>query len=110
MIQVRKACLITLERLRMKSQANNITYLKSKNILPLFYYFLQDPAQEMRTMALQSIYSFGPQGELMLIEGLAKDKNPVIRGECAKGLGLFGPHTFRAIIFGLRDAEESVRM
>ena len=50
MIQVRKACLITLERLRMKSQANNITYLKSKNILPLFYYFLQDPAQEMRTV------------------------------------------------------------
>ncbi len=38
-------------------------------------------------MALESIYSFGPQGELMLIEGLAKDKNPVIRGECAKGLG-----------------------
>ena len=38
-------------------------------------------------MALQSIYSFGPQGELMLIEGLAKDKNPTIRGECAKGLG-----------------------
>lgn len=74
-------------------------------------------------MALQSIYSFGPQGELMLIEGLAKDKNSTIRAECAKGLGIFptdyfvanllkglyGPHTFRALIFGLRDPEENVR-
>ena len=50
MIQVRKPCLITLEKLRMRAQANNITYLKSKNILPLFYYFLQDPSQEMRTV------------------------------------------------------------
>ncbi len=38
-------------------------------------------------MALQSIYLFGPQGELMLIEGLAKDKTPIIRAECARGLG-----------------------
>lgn len=98
MVQVRKSCLITLEKLRSKSQGNNITYLKSRNILPLFYFFLQDPSSEIRDvtsdkfsvivqMALQSIYSFGPQGELMLIEGLAKDKNPLIRSECAKGLG-----------------------
>lgn len=40
-------------------------------------------------MALESIYTFGPQGELMLIEGLAKDKNSTIRAECAKGLGTF---------------------
>jgi len=39
-------------------------------------------------MALQSIYQFGPQGELMLIEGIAKDKNPIIRAECARGLGI----------------------
>ena len=52
MLQVRKACLITLERLRSKAQDNNITYLKSKNILPLFYYFLQDSSQELRTVNL----------------------------------------------------------
>ena len=61
-------------------------------------------------MALQSIYSFGPQGELLLIEGLTKDKNPTIRIECAKGLSIYGAHTFRALIFGLRDTEEAVRM
>jgi len=60
-------------------------------------------------MAVHSIFSFGPQGELLLIEGLTKDKNPVIRTECAKGLSIFGPHTFRALIFGLRDTEETVR-
>ena len=60
-------------------------------------------------MALSSIHAFGPQGELMLIEGLTKDKSPQIRAECAKGLALFGPHTFRAMIFGLRDVEDSVR-
>jgi len=76
-------------------------------------------------MALQSIYLFGPQGELMLIEGLAKDKTPIIRAECARGLGnpinplfssthlitgLYGPHTFRTLLFGLRDNEEIVRL
>lgn len=57
MIQVRKACLITLEKLRMKAHSNNITYLKSKNILPLFYYFLQDPSQEIKSVKIPS-YDF----------------------------------------------------
>ena len=48
MLQVRKACLATLEKLRVKAQNNNITYLKPKNILPLFYYFLQDGSNQIR--------------------------------------------------------------
>ena len=52
MLQVRKACLATLERLRVKAQSNNITYLKPKNILPLFYYFLQDHAYQIREVTL----------------------------------------------------------
>jgi hypothetical protein len=109
MIQVRKACLGTLERLRARAHNTNITYLRARNILPLFYFFLQDAAPELRTVAIQSIHSFGPQGELLLIEGLTKDKNTVIRQECARGLSMYGSHTFRALIFGLRDVEESVR-
>lgn len=50
MTQVRKACLVTLEKLRLKAQSNNITYLKSRNVLPLFYYFLQDVESEIRTV------------------------------------------------------------
>jgi len=45
-------------------------------------------------MALRSIHQFGPQGELMLIEGIAKDKNSVIRAECARGLGINFLFTF----------------
>jgi len=64
MIQVRKPCLITLEKLRTKAQVNNITYLKSKNILPLFYYFLQDPSQEMRTVRYFFVFKlkYNPDG------------------------------------------------
>ena len=41
----------------------------------------------IRKMAMNSIFEFGPQGELIFIEGLTKDKNVVIRQQCAKGLG-----------------------
>lgn len=50
MVQVRKACLLTLEKLRLKAHNNNITYLKSRNILPLFYYFLRDSDDEIRAV------------------------------------------------------------
>ena len=50
MLQVRRACLMTLEKLRAKAYNTNITYLKSRNILPLFYYFLQDTSNEIKTV------------------------------------------------------------
>lgn len=109
MIQVRKACLETLDVLRERSIHNNITYLKPRHILPFFYYFLQDQSGKIRRMAMKSIYAFGPQGELIFIEGLTKDRSAVIRAQCAKGLGLYGPKSFRALLFGLRDVEETVR-
>jgi hypothetical protein len=57
-------------------------------------------------MAMLCIRSFGPQAELIFIEGLTKDKNPLIRCECARGLASLGVQNFRALLFGLRDAEE----
>ncbi|EGR34180.1 HEAT repeat protein [Ichthyophthirius multifiliis] len=109
MIEVRKACLQTLEVLRNRAQDSNITYLKSRNVLPLFYFFLQDSSSEIRKIAIESIQSYGPQAELMFIEGLTKDKNHIIRSECAKGLGQLGVQNFRALLFGLRDANQNVR-
>lgn len=109
MLQVRRACLNTLQILREKAQDSNITYLKNKNILPLFYYFLQDSSAEIREVAVNCLKKFGPQAELIFIEGLTKDKNPQIRSECAKGLGALGPQNLRALLFGLRDIEEPVR-
>ena len=87
---------------------NNITYLKPRHILPFFYYFLQDSSLKIRKMAMRSIFAFGPQGELIFIEGLTKDRSVVIRQQCAKGLSLYGPKSFRVLLFGLRDIEESV--
>jgi len=60
-------------------------------------------------MALEAIEGFGPQAELIFIEGITKDKNPLIRAESAKGLGRLGVQNFRILLFGLRDPEESVR-
>jgi len=61
MVQVRKACLATLERLRVKAQSNNITYLKSRNILPLFYYFLQDIDQDIRVVRFFPLFNISNQ-------------------------------------------------
>ena len=45
----------------------------------------------------------------MLIEALTKDQNPVIRAQAARGLGLFGPCTFRSLLLGLHDSHSGVR-
>lgn len=61
-------------------------------------------------MSILAIQCFGPQAELLFIEGLTKDSNPIIRSECAKGLAIMGPQNFRVLLFGLRDLEEIVRI
>ena len=55
------------------------------------------------------IRSFGAQGELLFIEGVTKDKNPVIRKECAYGLGDIGSSTFRTLLLALHDSNRAVR-
>ena len=47
--------------------------------------------------------NFGAHGELMFIEGASKEKNNLIRAECAMGLGTIGPQTFRSLLLALRD-------
>lgn len=87
-----------------------MTYLKAKNILPLFYFFLEDPSQKLRDLAVDSILSFGSHAELIFIEGVTKSSNPVVRSECVKGLSQMGAQNFRAILFGLRDNDQRVRV
>ena len=55
------------------------------------------------------IKHFGPQGELLFIEGLTKDRNPKIRKECATGLGQIGSSTFRTLLLGFHDCDINVR-
>lgn len=44
-------------------------------MLPFLYRCLTDREKIVRSSALQCIQNFGPQGELMLIEGVTKEHN-----------------------------------
>lgn len=98
----------TLNVLRKRASSDRF-YLKPKNILPVFYTFLKDSNEEIRTVALDFILGFGAQGQLMLIEGLTRDQNPFIRAECCRGLVHLGGRTFRTVVYGLLDSHHHVR-
>ena len=89
---------------------NNFIYLSEKNLIPIFYEKLKDKEFEIQKYAIDCILEFGPKGELIFIEGLLKDKSPIVRCNCAIGLCLFGVHTLRTLINkGLFDINPSVR-
>jgi HEAT repeat protein len=108
MAAVRKECLLTLQTLSAKAKSQ-VTYLKPRTILPLFYKFLRDLEPEVKEAALQCIYEAGPHGQLLLVEGLSKDTNSQTRAQAARGLGMFGPSTFRSLLLGLHDGSAEVR-
>ena len=105
---VRKSCLVSLSKLRVQA-ARVITYLKSRSLMPFMYQFLADVDCGVRQCAAEGIRGFGPQGELLFIEGATKDTNPVVRRECALGLGVIGPTTFRTLLLVLHDTCTAVR-
>ena len=85
------------------------TYLQPKNLLPFFYKCLADKSAQVRECALLCIKNFGAHGELLFIEGVSKENNPVLRAECAKGLGSIGPQTFRSLLLALHDDFQIVK-
>ncbi len=117
---IRKNCLFSLRKLsnRLKKYNPDINfgendkyvYLTEKNIIPLFYEKLKDKEFKIQKYAIDCILEFGPKGELIFLEGLLKDKSPIVRLNCAIGLCLSGVHTFRTLINkGLFDNNKSVR-
>ena len=117
---IRKNCLFSLRKLsnRLKKYNPDIdfgendkyVYLTEKNIIPLFYEKLKDKEFKIQKYAIDCILEFGPKGELIFLEGLLKDKSPIVRLNCAIGLCLSGVHTFRTLINkGLFDNNKSVR-
>ena len=72
---IRKAAITSLDILRKKAQYNTdqVTYLKAKSLLPFLYRSLTDKDKGVRASALLAIMNFGPQGELMFIEGVTKE-------------------------------------
>ena len=118
---IRQNCLFSLRKLsnRLKqynnciniSENNKYIYLTEKNIIPLFYEKLKDKEFKIQKYAIDSLLEFGPKGELIFLEGLLKDKSPIVRLNCAIGLCLSGVHTFRTLINkGLFDSNKSVRL
>ena len=109
--QIRKASIVSIDILRKKSMSlsDQVTYLKAKNLLPFLYKSLMDKDKTVRNSALLAISNFGPQGELMFIEGVTKESNAQIRIECAKGLGKIGPTTFRTLLLTLHDQHPIVK-
>ena len=120
---IRKNCLYSLRKLSNRltknnpninfnenKENNNFIYLSEKNLIPIFYEKLKDKEFEIQKYAIDCILEFGPKGELIFIEGLLKDKSPIVRCNCAIGLCLFGVHTLRTLINkGLFDINPSVR-
>ena len=120
---IRKNCLFSLRKLSNKlyknnpninnnedMENNNYVLLSEKNLIPIFYENLKDKEFEIQKYAIDCILEFGPTGELIFIEGLLKDKSPIIRCNCAIGLCLSGVHTLRTLIHkGLFDVNPSVR-
>jgi hypothetical protein len=121
---IRKNCLYSLRKLSNRltknnpnikyneniEENNNYVYLTEKNLIPIFYEKLKDKEFEIQKYAIDCILEFGPKGELIFIEGLLKDKSPIVRCNCAIGLCLFGVHTLRTLINkGLFDINPSVR-
>ena len=120
---IRKNCLFSLRKLsnrlaknnpniifNKKIESKNYIYLSEKNLIPIFYDKLKDKEFEIQKYAIDCILEFGPKGELIFIEGLLKDKSPIVRCNCAIGLCLSGVHTLRTLINkGLFDNNHSVR-
>jgi|LakMenEpi03Aug12_release.lakeMendotaPanAssembly.Ray.scaffolds.fasta_scaffold2479826_1 hypothetical protein len=52
------SCLNTLENFREKADENNISYLKSKNVLPFYYNFLLDKSLEIRNVIILILDGF----------------------------------------------------
>ena len=85
-----------------KIEGNNLAHLNPKNLLPFYYCFLDDSSAKIRSLAANTILSFGSQAELLFIEGMTKG-TPLTKIECIKCLGYLGVQNFRAIVLGLRD-------
>jgi HEAT repeat protein len=108
MPSIRKEVLLTLKTLSEKAKLQ-VTYLKPRMLLPLYFKFLKDPTREVRDASTIGIVSTGPQGQLMLIEAMTKDESPLVRAQAIRGLGEIGPGTFRSLLLGLHDPHHTVR-
>eukprot|EP00762_Andalucia_godoyi_P003431 ANDGO_04287.mRNA.1 PBS lyase HEAT domain protein len=77
-------------------------------LLPVFYSMLKDADRGVRTEAAECLSKCAPQGELLLVEALLKDQNPLVRLTSIVGLEKLGPRSSRALLLSLEDHDDSV--
>jgi HEAT repeat protein len=106
---LRRALLESLGTLA-KSTGEGVPFLRARSFLPFVYTFLRDPDVAVREVAACVLGYSGSAGELMLIEGLLKDQNPVIRSTAAYGLMHVGPDAIRSLLLGMHDSDPAVRL
>ena len=104
---VRRAVLRALGVLANKSQEVN-SYLSVRSLLPFLYEFLKDKEVCVRDMSAEVLALSGPYGELLLMEGLLKDKNPITRASSAHGMIKIGPKSIISLLLALNDPEPMV--
>ncbi|KAA6401345.1 MAG: hypothetical protein EZS28_003135 [Streblomastix strix] len=86
-----------------------IVYLRPKSFLPLIYPFLRDKDRGVREAASATLAKSGPEGILLLKEGLLRDTSSAIRSACAIGLFFAGTDSIRTVLLALGDRDEQVR-
>lgn len=88
-----------------------VPQLRKRQLLPVVFHGMHDPELEVRQAAAFSLAYMGPQGALLLIEGLQHDVSPSLRAACAFGLStpLLSARTARVLLLALRDVHPDVR-
>lgn len=106
--QVRYSAICSINAVSQKAN-EGINYLKRKNLIPYYYDKMKDKDTAIQQYATNCLKIFGPQAELIFIEGLLNDPNAIVRHNCGVGLSDMGVHNLRTIIIGLHDGDEGVR-
>lgn len=96
-------------RLNQRSD-EQIPQLRRRQLLPALFQALKDPDIDVRVTAASSLALSGPQGILLLVEGLQRDYSAAVRAACAVGLSspAVGTKASRVLMLALRDKNTEV--
>ncbi len=75
----------------------------------MYYKNMSHRDKNIRSVAAEMLSSFGAQGELLLVEGVRKDSNPLVRAACLRGIVLIGSRCFRILLAACSDTDINVR-
>ena len=74
-----------------------------------YHHHHQDHAKRVAQRAVRIIAACGPEGELLLVETLQRDRSATVRASACYGLGQLGVGSLRSLVLALCDSSEQVR-